>query len=212
SYNDFFTARSLENVFYMQEGRSDNAYSRVENYHHQRLANGNFNSNTPAFLYYYELEMKHLGRLNTFIANTDVPYVEDEAVRTKYKSILEALRIWHYFKLTFHYGDLPFHLEPADVAEATQPSTPKEEILNTLSPMAEEIAERLSPDEYTSDKYRFNRYSLKALTMRYALYNNRYELAAKSAKEIIESGKYQLHPTYGDLFQYKAASNNNEFI
>ena len=53
----------------MDDAKSDNAYSRVEGHHHQRIANGNFNSNTQAFLYYYELYMKHLGRLNTFIAS-----------------------------------------------------------------------------------------------------------------------------------------------
>ena len=212
SYTDVFTSRGLENVFYMWEGKSDNAYSRVESYHHQRIANGNFNSNTPAFLFYYELQMKHLGRLNTFIANTDVPYVEDEAVRTKYKSILEGLRIWHYFRLTFYWGDVPFFLEPVGIENATQPTMPKEEILNTIFPMAEEIANRLPEDEYTSDKFMLNKYSMKALTMRYALYHGRYELAAKLAKEIMDSGKYSLYANYGNLFQYTGATNNKEFI
>jgi len=213
SYLDVFThPEAHETLFYMQDAKSDNAFSRVEGHHHQRIANGNINSNTSAFLYYYELQMKHLGRLNTFIANTDVPYVEDESVRTKYKSILEALRIWHYFKLTSQWGDVPFFLEPADLSSALQPATPRDEILNTLFPMAEEIASRLPIDEYTSDKYMFNQNSLKALTMRYALYYGRYELAAKLATEIIASGKYELHPNYGDLFQYEGASSNNEFI
>ena len=84
SYLDVFTTPAVHQMlFYMREGRSDNAYSRVEGHHHQRIANGNINSNTPGFLYYYELHMKHLGRLNTFIANIDVPYVEDESIRTR---------------------------------------------------------------------------------------------------------------------------------
>lgn len=213
SYLDVFTNAGLhQKLFYMQDGKSDNAYSRVEGHHHQRIANGSFNSNTTAFLYYYELHMKHLGRLNTFIANTDIPYVEDEAVRTKYKSILEALRVWHYFILTFYWGDVPFFLEPVDLAEAKQPAKPKQEILDVLFPMAEEIAGRLPKEEYTTDKYMFNQWSLKALTMRYALYDKRYDLAARLAKEIIEQGPYSLHPNYGDLFQYDACSDNNEFI
>lgn len=213
SYLDVFTnPQSQALVYYMDEGKSDNAYSRVEGYHHQVIANGNFNSNTTTFLYYYELYMKHLGRLNTFIANAGVPYLEDESVRDKYKSILEGLRVWHYFRLTARWGDVPFHLEPADLVSALQPVKPKEEILDILFPLAEEIANKLPKDEYTTDKYMFNQYSLKALTMRYALYNGRYELAARLAKEIIESGKYSLYPVYGDLFQYKAASNNKEFI
>jgi hypothetical protein len=213
SYLDVFTnPQARANVFYMAEGKSDNAYSRIEGDHHQRIANGDFNSNTNSFLFYYELQMKHLGRLNTFISYTDVPYVEDESVRQKYKSILEALRVWHYFRLTFRWGDVPFHLEPADLTDAQQDATPKEEILDQLFPLAEEIASRLPADEYTTDKYMFNRYSLKALTMRYALYNGRYELASRLAKEIMDSGKYSLHPVYEDLFQYEACSNNNEFI
>src|SRR5690606_11173711 len=98
------------------------------------------------------------------------------------------------------WGNVPFVLEPADLETARQPATPKEEILKTLFPLADEIAAKLPPDEYTSDKYMFNRYSFKALTMRYALYNGRYELAAKLAKEIMDSKKYSLHSVYGDLF------------
>jgi len=213
SYLDVFTHPTTRGIiFYMDEGKSDNAYSRLEGDRHQNIANGNFNSNTADFLYYYELYMKHLGRLNTFIANTDVPYVEDESVRDKYQGILEALRVWHYFRLTMRWANVPFVLEPANLETARQPATPKEEILNTLFPLADEIAAKLPADEYTSDKYMFNRYSFKALTMRYALYNGRYELAAKLAKEVMDSKKYTLHPVYSDLFNYKAAKSNDEFI
>src|SRR5690606_17272505 len=213
SYVDVFTsvgARPL--LFYLDDGKTDNAYSRVEGDHHQRIANGNINANTAAFLYYYELQMKHLGRLNTFIDNIDVPYVENEAVRTKFKSILEAMRVWHYFKLTSRWANVPFHLEPADLESAIQPPVAKAEILETLFSLSEEIAARLPEDEYTSDAYMFNRYSFKALVMRYALYNERYELAARLAKEIMDSGKYELYANYENLFNYQGDKTNREFI
>lgn len=213
SFYDVFTNHTnRRTLFYMLDGRTDNGYARVQGDHHQIIANGNLNSNSVAPEYYYVTHMKHIGRLNTYLANIDEPYVESEAIRTRYENILKALRVWHYFRLTFHYGDVPFYLEPADLDQALQPATPKEEILNVLFPMAEEIANNLPPDEYTSDKYMFNQYSFKALIMRYALFNERYDLAARLAKEIMDSGKYSLHPKYGDLFQYAAASNNNEFI
>lgn len=213
SYRDVFTHETARQIiFYMDEGKSDNAYSRIQGDYHQNIANGNFNSNSPDFLYYYELYMKHLGRLNTFIHNTDVPYVEDEAVREKYKGILEGLRVWHYFRLTTRWANVPFVLEPANLETARQPAKQKEEILNELFPLADEVAKKLPPNEYTSDKYMLNRYSFKALTMRYALYNGRYELAARLAKEIIDSNNYSLHPVYGDLFSYKASKTNKEFI
>lgn len=213
SYLDVFTNPTSRGIiFYMDEGKSDNAYSRLEGDRHQNIANGNFNSNSYDFLYYYELYMKHLGRVNTFVANIDIPYVEDESIRDKYEGILQALRVWHYFRLTMRWDNVPFVLEPANLETARQPATPKEEVLNTLFPLADEIAALLPPDEYTSDKYMFNRYSFKALTMRYALYNGRYELAAKLAKEIMDSKKYSLYPVYDDLFNYKGHKTNKEFI
>jgi len=213
SYLDVFTSGGTHQMlFYMQEGRSDNAYSRVDGHHQQRLANGDFNSSSQLFLWHWENHGKHTGRLNTFIANIDAPYVENESIREKYKGILEALRVWHYFMMTAQWGDVPFHLEPADMVTAQQPVTTKEEILDKLFEIVDNVTTKMSVDEYKTDKYMFNANSFKALAARYALFNGRYELAAKYAKDVINSGKYQLHPSYKDLFQYEAASNNKEFI
>ncbi|WP_257668212.1 RagB/SusD family nutrient uptake outer membrane protein [Parapedobacter tibetensis] len=213
SFYDAFTHHSNRRLlFYMHDGRSDNAFARSNDDHHPLIANGNINSNTRAFEYYYALYMKHVGRLNTYIANINVPYVENEAVRARYKSILEGLRVWHYFRMVSRWGDIPFLLEPATLEEAKQPPMPKAEILDRLFQMSEEIAEHLPPDEYTTNKFMFNKYSFKALVMRYALYYERYELAAQLAKEIMDSGKYELYHSYGDLFQYEGATVNKEFI
>lgn len=213
SYLDVYgSGNNRATLFFMDDGKSDNGYSRTDGDHHQRIANGNFNSNTEGFLYHYELAMKHLGRLNVFIDKADLPYVEDESIREKYRGVLEALRIWHYFRLTTRWGDVPFLLEPADLESAIQPATPQNEILDKLFSLSQEISARLPLEEYSTNKYMFNGNSLKALTMRYALFHGHYELAAKLAKEIMDSGKYQLHPVYGDLFQYAACSNNKEFI
>ncbi|MCC5908307.1 MAG: RagB/SusD family nutrient uptake outer membrane protein [Balneolaceae bacterium] len=213
SFLDVFTHQSDRRLLlYMKDGRSDNAYARLEGDHHQIIANGNMNATSSLAEYYYTLHLKHVGRLNTFIANINAPYVDNEDVRTRYENILKGLRLWHYFEVTFRWGDVSFHMEPADLVDAVQPITPKEEILEIIFPMAEQVAESLPPDEYTTNRFMFNRYSFKALTMRYALYHGRYEMASRLAQEIIDSGRYELHPTYGDLFQYTAHSNNNEFI
>lgn len=147
SFKDVLTMPSDKRLlFYMLDGRSDNAYARLESDHHQVIANGNLSSNSTAAEYYWTLYMKHIGRLNTYIANINVPYVDDEDVRQKYKHNLEAIRVWHYFRMTFHFGDIPFILTPATLEEARQPRVPQKDILDQLFPMAEEIANSL-PDE-----------------------------------------------------------------
>lgn len=212
SYVDVFASSSRAMSFWNMEGKSDNAYSRLETDHHQKIANGLFDSSTEAFRYYYELHMKHLGRLNTFIAYGDRPYVEDESIRKRYIGVLEALRVWHYFVLTSRWGDVPFHLEPVNLEQALQPVTPKEEILDKCFEIVERIKDELPDKETLTNKYMFNGLSIRALAMRYALYNGRYELAIQYAREVMDAQYYELYPIYGDLFQYKACSNNKEFI
>lgn len=213
SFKDVLTMPSDKRLlFYMLDGRSDNAYARLESDHHQVIANGNLSSNSTVAEYYWTLYMKHIGRLNTYVANINVPYVDDEDVRQKYKHNLEAIRVWHYFRMTFHFGDIPFILTPATLEEAIQPRVPQKDILDQLFPMAEEIAEKLPDEKYTVNMYMFNRNSFKAVIMRYALYFQRYELAARLAKEIMDSQTYKLHSRYGDLFNYRADKNNEEFI
>lgn len=199
-------------LFYMSDGRSDNAYARIETDHHMVIANGNMTSNARLAEYYWTLYNKHVGRINTYIANIDIPYVENESIRQKYKAILEALRIWHYFRITEVWGDVPFVLVPVTLEEATPPVTPKAEILDKLFEMSNDVANRLPENEGTTNAYMFNKYSFKTLIMRYALYNGRYDLAATLAKEIMDSGKYQLHPQYASLFNYQADKTNKEFI
>lgn len=213
AYYDVFTNHSnRRELFYQLDARSDNAYSRWSGDHHYGIANGNLNSNFRGAEYYYNLYMKHVGRINVYLDNIDVPYVESEVTRTRYENILKGLRVWHYFRLTNLWGDVPFRLSTSSIDQATQPAMPKEDILDIIFPMAIEIANDLPPYEYTVDKYFFNRYSLKAITMRYALYNERYELAADLAEEIMNDGPFKLHPVYADLFNYNASSNNDEFI
>src|SRR5690625_5928144 len=76
----------------MKDARSDNAYSRLEGDHHQRIANGNYNSATSTFDHYYTTHMQHVGRINRYLDHVDEPYVEDEAVRNRYENILRGDR------------------------------------------------------------------------------------------------------------------------
>src|SRR5690554_2827362 len=148
SYLDFFTPRNDRRLlFYMKDGRSDNAYARVDGDHHQRIANGTLNSTSSAADYYYSLHMKHIGRLNNYLAAIDAPYVEDEAVRERYKAILEGLRVWHYFEAASRWANVPFHLEPATIDEAKQPPLPKAELMDRLFSVSEDIISRLPSGE-----------------------------------------------------------------
>src|SRR5690606_25418127 len=151
SYLDVFMGPGERRLlFYMLDGRTDNAYARIETDHHMIIANGNMTSNARLAEYYWTLYNKHIGRINTYLANIDIPYVENESIRQKYKAILEALRIWHYFRITELWGDVPFVLVPVTLEEAIPPVTPKAEILDKLFEMSQDVTNRLPEDEGTT--------------------------------------------------------------
>lgn len=199
-------------AFYMHTGMSDFGYARIRSDFSKIIASGHYDANSRPFEFYYTLHMKHIGRINTYLSKMDVPYVESDSVRKFYGLQLRAVRIWHYLWLTNKFGAVPFTLEPVNLGEALRPRTPKKVILDSLFEAGQKIANQLPTKKYISDKYMFNRWSLEALLMRYALYNKRYKLAIDLAKSIMNSGKYKLYPDYKALFQYTGTHNNDEFI
>jgi len=199
-------------LFYMQDGKSDDAYSRTSSDHHQIIANGQMDPTSRAFEYYWTIRLKHIGRINMYLDNIDVPYVEDENVRTEYKANLEALRAWQYFIVASRWGDIPYSEETNTLEEATLEETPYEKVMDTLFDSYPGIVDDLRKERYSSDKFRFNKDSFKALVMRYALFDERYELAATLAEEIMNNGDYELYPEYRDLFTYDGHISNDEFI
>src|SRR5690625_2738300 len=61
SYRDVFTSESDRRLlFYMLDGRSDNAYARISGDHHQSIANGNLRASNRLSEYYYTL--RKIGR------------------------------------------------------------------------------------------------------------------------------------------------------
>jgi hypothetical protein len=213
SFRDVFDNKGDRRLlFYMWDGDSDNAYSRLESDNHKRIANGNYDAETRCFEYYYTIHMKQIARMNRYIANVDKPFVTNESVRELAKLEYICVRMWHYFFVTHLWGGVPFVQKPVSLSEATIGKTPKKKILDHLFNEGEKVAEKLPSEKFTVDYYRFNRWSFKALMMRYALYDKRYKLAIRLAKEIMNSGQYKLYPKYIDLFKYKACSNNDEFI
>lgn len=213
AYRDvFMNTGDRRLLFYMHTGFSDFGYARLRSDFEKIIASGQYDASSRPFEYYYTLHMKHIGRINTYLSKIDVPYVESDSVRQFYKLQLKSIRLWNYLWLTNKFGAVPFVREPVTLEEALLPRTPKDVILDTLFMAGQRIAKKLPTKKYTTDYYMFNRWSLEALLMRYALYDKRYNLAIKLAKDIMNSGMYELYSDYGALFQYTATHENDEFI
>ncbi len=112
------------------------------------------------------------------------------------------LRAFFYHFLTELFGDVPFYIETPSIEDAQLPRTPKSEIVQQIYADLDDAIQYLPESWSSSDQGRITRGAALALKARVALYNEDYEMAAQAAQEVINSGVYELHQDYGELFDY----------
>lgn len=138
-------------------------------------------------------------------------------VKDAYAAEVKVLRALDYFWLTCYWGDVPWVDHVINAEEAYSERTPREEVIQHILNDLDWSAERLGDAIPTgSNVGRINKWGALALKARIALQNEMWELAASTAKEIIDNGPYSLYPNYRELFTINANCevnpNNKESI
>lgn len=116
-----------------------------------------------------------------------------------------------YAKLSCKFGDVPLVEDDIDIEEGmTMGRTP----LATVQQFVyDEFDQAISvlPTSYSGSEQRATKGAALALKARYALYMGDFEMAAQSAKAVIDLGVYHLHPSYRELF-LQSTKNSSESI
>ena len=131
---------------------------------------------------------------NTYIARVDECDMSEELkVRTKAEA--RFFRAFAYLTLTQYFGKVAIVTEELPYDAPTIARNSVEEVRNFILTELAEVAEIL-PESYSggfmNEIGRVTRYAALALRSRAALYFGNYEEAEKSAKAVIDSGKYSL--------------------
>jgi starch-binding outer membrane protein, SusD/RagB family len=151
-------------------------------------------------------------------ANSLLEYMErakDVVTEDRYNTIQAqalVLRAYNYMYLTELFGDIPFiDAIIKDPSEALLPRTAKSEIVDRI--MADlQTASTLLPNSWPAADYgKITKGVALGLRARIALYNNRYNEAATSAKAVMDNESamnYSLHANYGELFAWPGQSSS----
>lgn len=136
-----------------------------------------------------------------------------EAIKARITGEAKFLRALMYFNLVRVFGDVPLVLK-----EITDPSEGYDYERTPISAVYSQIikdlleAQQALPDSYGStDVGRATRGAAKALLGKVYLTNKQYAEAAAVLKEVIDSGIYDLLPTYAAVFN-PANKNGRESI
>lgn len=119
------------------------------------------------------------------------------------------LRAFVYHTLVELYGGVPLVTTMINLDEAQMPRTPKADVVDFILKELDEAGAVL-PNS-TTDKGQVNKAVALGIKARTALYNSKWDVAAKAAKDIMDMGEYELHNSFPELFMY-AGQDSKEVI
>ncbi len=114
-----------------------------------------------------------------------------------------------YFNIARTFGDVPIVTDPVKLAGSGNYNVPRYVQKDVLRFALEDFkAAEAGLPESSYQPGRVNKYSAKGMEAKLYLYRKDYDSAAMKAREVINSGKFDLFPDYQAMFT-KSSSNNN---
>lgn len=179
----------------------------------QVVGSGAHDARTDAFLTAWTYFYTGIARCNYVLTNMHRSMgVVDEALYNQREAEVRFLRALYYHYLTELFGGVPLVTKPLTLSEAQLPRTPKTEVVDFILNELEESAVGFTSEEALSVG-RASKEAAWALASRVALYNEKWDAAARNAKKVIdqEGISTSLSSNYEELFQY-AGEKSNEII
>lgn len=130
-----------------------------------------------------------------------------EATRASVVAQAEFLRAYYYFILASAYGDIPLHLKVETPEELQSPAVPQAQVYAQVEKDCQAAAAVLPATWDAANFGRATKGAALALLARTYLFEQKWTLAAQTAKAVEDLGVYSLLPVYADNF--RAATKNN---
>jgi hypothetical protein len=214
AYRTFYWFDSNEVPYNMWlDGTTDITWIRGDYSNMQTIQSGQASPQTPVFNSIWAFHYEAISRSNNILVN--MHRAKDKVAPAFYNRIeaeAKFLRAYSYNYLISLYGDVPYVVSMLSIADAANyPKTAKEEIVTKLMTDLDFAIENL-PKTYSGvDNGRITKGAALTLKARIALYNGKFDIAAKAAKDVMDLGVYSVYSNYENLFK-KVGANSSEAI
>ena len=144
-----------------------------------------------------------VNRANTAVANLTTMPSSAISDASRKRLIAEAmfLRDYIYLDLTTLWGNVPFYTEEVSPFDEGKGRTTKNEVRNALvEELKTSVIPNLPLNISAGERGRISADAARALLGKIYLYKEDWQNAATTLKEIIDGGRYALHPNYAELF------------
>lgn len=193
------------------EATSDNLWYRCDA-SHRTFPNGLVDPSSGMAANAWRRFYRGINKCNSLLDNMNKASGKASAeVMQRVEGEARFLRAFFYGYLMELYGDVPLVTKVLSKDESFVSRNPKSEVYTFVISELDKAA-GLLPESYTGANVgRATKGAALGIKARFALMNKDYAVAAQAAQSVISSGKYQLHPNYGELFAY-AGEGNKEAI
>ena len=161
--------------------------------------------------YRWDSNYARISRANYFLENIDKVDMNEER-KAEMIAEVKFLRAHSYFWLSQMYGDVPLVTKTLTFDEANSVSqSAQEQVVNFALEELTAASLDLPWNRPPSEKGRIEKGAALALMGRFLMAEERWSEAAGVYKEIMDSGRYDLHPDFKEVFE-DSGENNNEVI
>lgn len=196
------------------ENLGDNTLNSSTN-DYMRIASGNFANDLGTLNSEWATDYDGIRRCNAFLENYKKAQGR-ENVKESMASEVRFIRAYTYFYLTQFFGDVQLITKTLLITDPEVYGTrnKKAEVVDFILKELEEAAVNLPLTATGANLGRITKGAALALKARVALYNQKYDIAEKAAKDVMDLGVYQLYTTatsataYNDFFTYKGKIKN----
>lgn len=191
------------------EAFSDNGYGRAGSGANQ-IAQGSFTTDDKHVDQFWNY--RYIRLCHEYFENVDkVPGIS-ESKKTELSAQVRFMLAYQYYILTTLYRDVPLVKSALSIDESDVGVNTKEEVLQYIFEQLNFAIDNLPVVWPASETGRATKGAALALKARVALYDEQWEIAAKTAKQVMDLGVYNLHPNYKELFLKTFNNKTNEVI
>lgn len=178
----------------------------------QTIGLGQHTPNTGIIRNIWQTYYSGIAKCNTLLENmSKAKDVTPVTLFNRVEGEARFLRAYYYGCLISLYGDVPLINKTLPSAESFVARTPKAQVLDFVFKELDDAASKL-PVSYTGlDVGRATRTAALSAKARFALYNEKFDIAAAASKAVMDLNFHSLFPNYRNLFTY-AGENSRETI
>ncbi len=187
----------------------DNSINSSTGDSYRIFSSGNFGSDLASVNAEWKSQYAGIRQANVFLANYNKATTVSQEKKDQMAGEAKTIRAYMYMNLVCFFGGLPIVTEPLNIDQLYAPRNTRKEVIDFILKDLDEAAALMQTAPQTKTNLgRFSKGVALAFKARMAMFDSRWDVAEKAAKDVMDLGVYQLYSTgrperdYNDLFTY----------